>query len=240
MARVVLTGYIMHFVDPQYASGAYHTLEGILMMGFGLLLLNSLCSLAEPVLPGDAGAKAAASRRAVARPAAAPGAGRLTGRGDEPAAGSRCVRPSRHPRIDHDTIHRCVLCAASWPWAWPRRPGSRGSARPSGRPSAGRWRRSPWSWETGSGRTSRSPPTIVERAQTTEYLNRVYENRKQPGLRLTLWINYSVEGTNLRHTPEICLPSGGWNKIESQTRVLAVPCPGRQGRAGHPAGLRPR
>jgi hypothetical protein len=27
----------------------------------------------------------------------------------------------------------------------------------------------------------------------------------------------------LRHTPEICLPSGGWNKIESQTRVLSVP-----------------
>lgn len=67
---------------------------------------------------------------------------------------------------------------------------------------------------------------IVERAQTTEYLNRVYESRKQPGLQLTLWINYSEKGTNLRHTPEICLPSGGWNKIESQTRVLNVPAPG--------------
>jgi hypothetical protein len=70
------------------------------------------------------------------------------------------------------------------------------------------------------------PEDIVERAQTTEYLNRVYESRTQPGVRLTLWINYSVKGTNLRHTPEICLPSGGWNKIESQTRVLAVPAPG--------------
>ena len=67
---------------------------------------------------------------------------------------------------------------------------------------------------------------IVERAQTTEYLNRVYESRKQPGLQLTLWINYSEKGTNLRHTPEICLPSGGWNKIESQTRVLNVTAPG--------------
>jgi EpsI family protein len=64
---------------------------------------------------------------------------------------------------------------------------------------------------------------IVARAQTTEYLNRTYENRKQPGLRLRLWINFSLQGTNLRHTPEICLPSGGWTKIESMTRVLAVP-----------------
>ena len=45
VARIVMTGYIMHFVNSQYASGTYHTLEGILMMGFGLLLLNSLCSL---------------------------------------------------------------------------------------------------------------------------------------------------------------------------------------------------
>ncbi len=45
VARIVMTGYIMHFINPQYASGTYHTLEGILMMGFGLLLLNSLCSL---------------------------------------------------------------------------------------------------------------------------------------------------------------------------------------------------
>ena len=35
----------MHFVNREYASGTYHTLEGILMMGFGLLLLNSVCSL---------------------------------------------------------------------------------------------------------------------------------------------------------------------------------------------------
>jgi len=65
-------------------------------------------------------------------------------------------------------------------------------------------------------------PDIVARAQTTEYLNRVYENRRHPGLRLTVWINYSRNGTNLRHTPEICLPSGGWTKIESQTKVLSV------------------
>ena len=58
VARIVMTGYIMHFVNPLYASGTYHTLEGILMMGFGLLLLNSLCSLlnqlaSAPASPAD-------------------------------------------------------------------------------------------------------------------------------------------------------------------------------------------
>jgi EpsI family protein len=69
-------------------------------------------------------------------------------------------------------------------------------------------------------------PDIVERAQTTEYLSRTYESRHQPGLKLQLWVNFSEFGTNLRHTPEICLPSGGWTKIESQTRVLAIPAGG--------------
>jgi EpsI family protein len=69
---------------------------------------------------------------------------------------------------------------------------------------------------------------IVDRAQTTEYLNRTYESRKQPGLQLRLWINYSLLGTNLRHSPKICLPSGGWTEIESLTRVLELPLgPGR-------------
>lgn len=38
VARVTLTGWIMT-VDPRLASGAFHTLEGLLMMGFGLALL---------------------------------------------------------------------------------------------------------------------------------------------------------------------------------------------------------
>jgi exosortase/archaeosortase family protein len=49
IARVVLTGYIMHFINPQYALGAYHTLEGLLMMGFGLLLLNSECWVLDQI-----------------------------------------------------------------------------------------------------------------------------------------------------------------------------------------------
>jgi hypothetical protein len=65
-------------------------------------------------------------------------------------------------------------------------------------------------------------PEIVERAQTTEYLNRVYESKLHPGRALGLWINYSNEGLNLRHSPEICLPSGGWSKVESLCRPLTV------------------
>jgi exosortase len=43
VARVILTGYTMYFIDPHYASGPYHTLEGLLMMGFGLSLLRGGC-----------------------------------------------------------------------------------------------------------------------------------------------------------------------------------------------------
>jgi exosortase/archaeosortase family protein len=51
VARIVLTGYIMFYVNPEYASGAYHTLEGILMMGFGLLLLHTLCLVLNQLSP---------------------------------------------------------------------------------------------------------------------------------------------------------------------------------------------
>ncbi len=43
ITRVLLTGYIMHFFTPEYALGTFHTIEGLLMMGFGLLLLNLEC-----------------------------------------------------------------------------------------------------------------------------------------------------------------------------------------------------
>ena len=74
-----------------------------------------------------------------------------------------------------------------------------------------------------TGRDEPVEPDLIERAQTTEYLNRTYESRKHAGLSLRLWINYSRKGDNLRHTPAICLPSIGWNQVESQTRVLSVP-----------------
>jgi Protein of unknown function (DUF3485) len=74
-----------------------------------------------------------------------------------------------------------------------------------------------------TGRDVTIDPDIIERAQTTEYINRTYDNRTRSGLSFSVWINYSRIGDNLRHTPEICLPSGGWTKIESQTRLLSVP-----------------
>jgi exosortase len=81
VARIVLTGYIMHFVNPQYASGTYHTLEGILMMGFGLLLLNSLCSLLNQCFPETPGPKAGDGEPSSAAPRPLPGRAVLTGQG---------------------------------------------------------------------------------------------------------------------------------------------------------------
>jgi hypothetical protein len=75
------------------------------------------------------------------------------------------------------------------------------------------------------GRDEPVEPDIIERAQTDDWINRVYEDRSQPGRRLTLWMNYSRTGLNMRHSPEVCLPSGGWTKVESLTRVLDVPGP---------------
>lgn len=72
------------------------------------------------------------------------------------------------------------------------------------------------------GRDTSVDPDIIERAQTTEYLSRDYESKSQPGRHLRLWINYAREGTNLRHSPKICLPSGGWTIVESECRVLSL------------------
>jgi exosortase len=41
--RVVLTGVIMDRIDPRFASGTYHTAEGLLMMGLGLAILGGEC-----------------------------------------------------------------------------------------------------------------------------------------------------------------------------------------------------
>jgi exosortase len=60
VARVVLTGFIMHRVNPEFALGAYHTAEGLLMMGFGLSLLrgecwimDQVCALTRPAEPSN-------------------------------------------------------------------------------------------------------------------------------------------------------------------------------------------
>jgi len=43
--RVTLTGCIMHYLDPKYASGSFHTVEGLLMMAVGLGLLGLECAV---------------------------------------------------------------------------------------------------------------------------------------------------------------------------------------------------
>ena len=73
-----------------------------------------------------------------------------------------------------------------------------------------------------TGRDLEILPDILERSQATECLSRLYENPKYPGVGLSLWLNYSLYGTNMRHSPEICLPSHGWTKVESLTRVLPI------------------
>lgn len=74
-----------------------------------------------------------------------------------------------------------------------------------------------------TGRDVPLDPHVLKESQADDYLNREYEDRRRPGRRLSLWVNYSSEGLNLRHSPEVCLPSGGWEKVESQSRVLSVP-----------------
>ncbi len=53
IARVVLTGYIMHYCNARYASGAFHTIEGLLMMGFGLAMLSAFCWLLDQIPSRD-------------------------------------------------------------------------------------------------------------------------------------------------------------------------------------------
>ena len=59
ITRVVLTGYIMHFSNPEFAMGTFHTVEGLLMMGFGLLLLQVECWILDRLNPGAALAREA-------------------------------------------------------------------------------------------------------------------------------------------------------------------------------------
>ena len=223
IARVMLTGYIMHFVNPQFALGTYHTLEGLLMMGFGLLLLHCECCapgshLSDGRQRRDAEAPKPTRRRR--------GRSRSARRERDAAATARETRhDDRHWRAgdwrnDVDDYSAPCSAARSCRPAWRPRAAWSSSTRPTGRRLRRPLASIPLELGDWVGKDEPVDPDIVERAQTTEYLNRTYESRKQPGLRLRLWINFSLHGTNLRHTPEICLPSGGWTKIESLTRVL--------------------
>jgi exosortase len=48
--RVTATGEITYHFDAKYASGAFHTLEGMVMMGLGLLLLQGIRVLLDQVI----------------------------------------------------------------------------------------------------------------------------------------------------------------------------------------------
>lgn len=49
IVRVTLTGVVSHAFDPKYASGAFHTVEGLAMMGLGLLMLSTFSWLLDQV-----------------------------------------------------------------------------------------------------------------------------------------------------------------------------------------------
>jgi len=74
----------------------------------------------------------------------------------------------------------------------------------------------------GQDLTARSD--VLRESQADDYLSREYESRTRPGVRFQLWVNYSRVGNNLRHSPDICLPSSGWAKVESECRVMQVDC----------------
>ena len=76
-----------------------------------------------------------------------------------------------------------------------------------------------------TGKDVEMDPEILRQTQATDWIHREYQNPQRPGCALRLWMNYSTTGLNLRHSPEVCLPSGGWTKVEAQTRVREIPRP---------------
>jgi hypothetical protein len=71
-------------------------------------------------------------------------------------------------------------------------------------------------------------PKILEESQATECVSRTYQHPKFPGVALSLWINSSLYGNNMRHSPKICLPSNGYTEVESYTRAYTIACPNGQ------------
>ena len=50
VVRVTLTGVVSHGLDPKYASGTFHTVEGLAMMGLGLLMLSTFSWALDQVM----------------------------------------------------------------------------------------------------------------------------------------------------------------------------------------------
>jgi hypothetical protein len=76
------------------------------------------------------------------------------------------------------------------------------------------------------GKSEEVSPDILDRSQATECLSRVYTHPDFPGVALSLWINYSTLGTNMRHSPKICLPMHGASLVESLTQTFGISAPG--------------
>jgi exosortase len=196
--RVMLTACIMYYINPSFASGSFHTIEGLLMMCLGLALLGGeywvLSQMTPPVgTPDDQNAADVPVAVGPSRTLGIPGrvilAGSLltTGLAVE-AAVERASETSRPDlRRPLDTLPKEI----------------------------GGW----------IGVDKPVEESVIAQAQATEYINRVYEDPAHPGRQFTVWMNYSKEGLNLRHSPKICLPGQGYTKVESQCRTMQVKMP---------------
>ena len=218
VARVILTGYIMHHLDPNFASGTFHTLEGLLMMGLRPLAAPRLVLGPRPGLEpepalaargGGPGREARLPSRTFSR--------RLMS--TKRSAGPR----SRQGRA-MSPIRRVVLCGVILTLGCAAQAGLEALTKIERPPLRGPLATIPielGDWvghdePVDSRRSSRRRrPTSTSTASTRAGAT--------PAVALWLWINYSRCGDNLRHSPEICLPSGGWTKVESECRVAAGP-----------------
>jgi EpsI family protein len=63
-------------------------------------------------------------------------------------------------------------------------------------------------------------PHVLQESGADDYLNREYIDPRDSRRRLMLWINYSTQGYNLCHSPEVCLPSGGFTKIDAREQQV--------------------
>ena len=185
VARVILTGYIMYFFNPKYASGAYHTRRRAADDG----LRPARCSRRRVLGPRP---DRRADRVATAR-RERPAGGRRpdvaeptwSSRPSSRASAATVTDPERRDRAmtTMSPMRRVVLCGVLLAFGLRRagRPGGADADRAAAARGA-RWRRSRWSWATGSAATSRSTPTILDESQATTTSTAVYETGRAPGV----------------------------------------------------------
>lgn len=201
VVRVVVTGLIMYFWNAKYAEGWWHTAEGLVMMALGLLLLGSFSSLLGALFPRSDDEAATG-----VEPAPVPFLG---------PAGSR--RSGLRIGVGLGVLAAGVVAQAAVEQATQTTRPALHAPLASVPMRLGSW----------VGDDLPTDPEILRRSQADDHLNRSYEDVRSPGRKLTVWMNYSRHGLNLRHSPEVCLPSGGWEKVEAQTGVIEVERAGR-------------